>query len=179
LYVARNQWSQPDPGDPLPCFRQGDLVRLTWATVKLDPPNEKVKGFKVELRTENVVLLSADCDLVDRTPPKRKGLLVSPLRPVPSHIARDEQKLATLKSPTIQPESALNIPVNLFYFEPVEIPGIGLEGNGVIHLEVMGHATFSDLKGGTKLAELTEEKRQDLRERIKFHFARVEGIGRR
>lgn len=174
MYVALDQWSQPDPGDPPPCFRQGDLVQLTWATVKLDPATEKVRGFKVELRTEVVVLLSADCDLVDRTPPKRKGLLVSPLRAVPNQIAKDAERMQALKAPTVQPEGGLTLPANLFYFEPTDAPGVGQVGDRVIMLETMSSLAFSDLKAGTKLAELTEAKRQDLQERIKFHFTRVE-----
>jgi len=176
LYVARDQWSRPDPGDPSPCYRQGDLVRLIWATVKLEPPDAKVTGFKVELRNEVVALLSADCDLVDRTPPKRKGVLVSPLRPVPKNIARDPEKMRALTSPTVQSEPGLPIPANQFYFEPPSVSGKEDPlGGGVVFLEVMSTLTFSDLKAAVKLAELTQASRRDFQERIKFHFTWAEG----
>ena len=173
MYVARAQWSQPDAGDPAPCFRLGDLVRVTWATVKVDPPNPRAHAFHVELRTEVVALLSADCDLVDRTPPKRKGVLISPLRDLPKNIARDSDLLQALKAASVQPTGEMKIPVNLFYFEPLERSQDPAIGEGVIHLEMISPLTFGVLKTGTKLAELTEERRQDLRERLKFHFGRL------
>lgn len=172
MYVPRGDWSAPEPGDPGPCLRQGDLVRVTWANVKLDPPNSRVQGFHVEMRTEVVSVLSADCDLVDRMPPKRKGVLVSPLRDVPKNIARDPELLAGLKAPVVQVAGEAKIPVNLAYFEKIETDDGSRVDEGVVHLEMMTMLTFASLKAATKVAELTEEKRQDLRERLKFHFGR-------
>ena len=171
MYVARDQWSQPDAGDALPCFRQGDLVRVTWAAVQVDAPSGKNQLFHVDLRTEIVALLSADCDLVDHERPKRKGVLMSPLRKVPSYIARNAEMLQALKAPTVQPANQLKMPVNLFYFEPI-VGSEDLSGDNVIYLEMVSPLTFSVLKLGAKVAELTEDKRQDLRERLKFHFGR-------
>jgi hypothetical protein len=169
LYVERASWSEPGAGDPAPCFRQGDLVRLTWASVKVDPPTDTVTALKLELRTETVVLLSADCDLVIREQPKRKGLLISPLRDVPKNIARDPEKMRVLRSSTVQ-QAGGPIPANLFYFEPSTGPyGHGV-GDGVVYLENITMVGFGDL--ATKLAEVTHPKRVDLQERIKFHFTR-------
>jgi hypothetical protein len=174
LYVPGDQWSKPEAGEQPPCFRQGDLVRITWAQVKLDPATKTGRGIKVDLRTEIVALVSADCDLVDRNPPKRKGVLVSPLRDVPKNIARDQQMMAVLKAATVTPEGDTKIPVNLFYFESVDEPGAGPTGDRVVHLEHLSMVGFGDLTVGTKIAELTEEKRQDFRERVKYHFSRDE-----
>jgi len=97
---------------------------------------------------------------------------MSPLRKVPSNIARNAEMLQALKTPTVQPANELKIPVNLFYFGPVEGSEDISGGESVIHLEIVTPLTCSVLRMGTKVAELTEDRRQDLRERLKFHFGR-------
>jgi hypothetical protein len=171
MYVARNEWSEPDEGDPRPCFRQGDLVRICWCRpeVTVADGGATVRLSSIEVRTEVVALLSACCDLVDRTPAKRKGVLISPLRPVPRNIATRSELLKALKmSAADAHQMGVPVPANLFWFDKTED-----EREGVIHLEAMWMIEFPLLKRAEKLAELTEEARIELQERIKFHFTRT------
>ena len=73
MYVDGDRWSTPDAGDPAPCFRQGDLVRVTWVRpeVAAADDGDTIRISAIEVRTETVALLSACCDLVSRSPPKR------------------------------------------------------------------------------------------------------------
>ncbi len=99
-------------------------------------------------------------------------MLVSPLREVPKNIARDPELLAGLKTAVVQATGDQKIPVNLAYFEKVDAEDALKVDEGVVHLETMSTLSFGSLKVAIKLAELTDEKRQDLRERLKFHFGR-------
>ena len=60
------------------------------------------------------------------------------------------------------------MPPNLFYFAAVE----GSVAEGVIHLEVIVSLDYGFLKAATKVAELTDDARRDLKERLKWHFTR-------
>jgi hypothetical protein len=172
MYVAPDQWSVPDEGDPPPCFRQGDLVRVSWFRPEMNVTDNgaTVRLTSIEMRTEVVALLSACCDLVDRTPPKRKGVLISPLRPVPKNVAKKPELLAALKvSAAEAAERGVDVPANLFFFA-----GTTDVSEGVVHLEAMAMLEFPLLKTAKKLAQLTDGARQELQERIKFHFVRTE-----
>ena len=172
MYVAPDHWSAPDEGDPPPCFRQGDLIRLAWVRpeVAVADGGATVRLSALEVRTEVVALLSACCDLVVRSPPKRKGVLVSPLRAVPKNIAKNPDLLAALRTTAKDAvENGIDVPANLFLFDETdEIP------EGVVHLEALATIEFPLLKGAKKLAELTDAARGELQERIKFHFTRTE-----
>lgn len=172
MYVVPDQWSAPDEGDPPPCFRQGDLVRLSWfrPDVSVADGGATVRLSAFEIRTEVVALLSACCDLVVRSPPKRKGVIVSPLRSVPKNIAKNPDLRAALRATAKDAaENGIDVPANLFLFEQIaDMP------EGVVHLEAMAMVEFSLLKSATKLAELTDAARGELQERIKFHFTRTE-----
>ncbi len=80
MYVPADQWSTPEGSDPPPCFRQGDVVRLTWVRPELHVKDEgrELQIRALEIRDEAVVLVSACCDLVDHKQAKRKGVLISP-----------------------------------------------------------------------------------------------------
>jgi hypothetical protein len=174
MYVAPDHWSAPDKGDPPPCFRQGDLVRVSWfrPEVTVADSGATVRLSSIEMRTEIVALLSACCDLVDRTPPKRKGVLISPLRPVPKHVAKKPELLAAVKMTAAEAaEKGVDVPANLFFFGATTDVT-----EGVIHLEAMAMVEFPLLKAAAKLAELTDGARQELQERIKFHFTRTETV---
>jgi hypothetical protein len=129
-----------------------------------------VRLSSIDMRTEVVALLSACCDLVDRTPPKRKGVLISPLRQVPKNIAKKPELLAAVKMGAAEAaEKGVDVPANLFFFaQATDVP------EGVIYLEAMAMIEFPLLKGSKKLAELTDGARQELQERLKFHFTRTE-----
>jgi hypothetical protein len=172
MYVAPDQWSVPDEGDPPPCFRQGDLVRVSWfrPEVTVADNGATVRLSSIDMRTEVVALLSACCDLVDRAPPKRKGVLISPVRPVPKSIAKKPELLAAVKMSAAEAaEKGVDVPANLFFFAPTTDVS-----EGVIHLEAMAMIEFPLLKAAKKLAELTGGARQELQERIKFHFTRTD-----
>lgn len=172
MYVPQASWSIPDKGDPGPCFRQGDLVRLRYAqpdVVKAD--QESFRLSMLDVRTEVVALLSTCCDLVYRQPLKRKGVLISPLREVPKHVRKSEALLAALKATAAEAvKNKIDVPANLFFFE--ELPGITKENGAVVHLEAISMVSFDQLVQGDKLAELGDEARVELRERLKFHFTR-------
>lgn len=172
MYVESDKWSVSDPGDPPPCFRQGDLIRLPWVRpeIVVADAGNTLRISSIEVRTEIVALLSACCDLVARTPLKRKGVLISPLRSVPKNISKNQELMTALKSSTKDAlEKKLNVPANLFYFA-----GQGDSSEGVVFLESISCVEFPLLQRGQKVAELTEEARVDLHERIKWHFTRSE-----
>ncbi len=177
MYVPQSDWSTPEPGDPSPCFRQGDLVRLQWMYCPSGlPPQKKSHAGEVEeigpveFRTEVVALLSACCDLVNRTPQKRKGVLFTPLRAVPKNIAKSPSLLEGLRIASAEAAArGVPVPANLFYFEATSG-----SPESVIYLEAMAMVDFPTLVRATKVAELTEPARRDLRERIKHHFTRAE-----
>jgi hypothetical protein len=171
MYVAEPDWSEPEEGDPPPCFRQGDLVRLRWVRPEIVVADQgdtlRVSAF--EFREEVVALVSACCDLVIR-PEKRKGFLLCPLREVPKSARRSADNLAALKSSAAEAKAKqLRVPFNLFYY--AQTNNIG---EGVIYLESIVSHGYDLLRRATKLAELTEAARIELQERIKAHFARKE-----
>lgn len=173
MYVPREQWSVPELRDPPPCFRQGDLVRLTWVRPEVSSSTHgtgtAVRITNIEVRTEVVALLSACCDLVIHAQPKRKGITVSPLREVPRNIASNEVLLAGLKANHAKAVSdQQRVPRNLFYYAPIH-PDIK---EGVVYLEAIAMVDFSVLKSAEKVAELSNDDRAALQERIKFHFTR-------
>ena len=170
MYVAREDWSNEEAGDPPPCFRQGDLVRLTWVRpeVQLLEGGTVVKITGFEVRTEAVALLGACCDLVIRSPAKRKGVTISPLREIPKQIAKKPALLEALKATVAESlEKKLEIFPNLVYFAASTD-----NAEGVVHLESASLVDYSLLKAATKLAELTDAARADFRERIKNHYTR-------
>ncbi len=170
MYVANDRWSVPESGDPPPCFRQGDLIRLPWVRpdVTVADAGTTIRISSIEIRTEVVALLSACCDLVVRSPPKRKGVLISPLRSVPKNVAKNPELLAALKASTREAvEKELTVPANLFYFA-----ALGDSVEGVVFLESISCIEFPLLQQGQKIAELNSEARADLHERIKWHFTR-------
>lgn len=172
MYVAADRWSAPEEGDPPPCYRQGDLVRLSWfrPDVTVGDGGATVRLSALEVRTEIVALLSACCDLVVRSPPKRKGVLVSPLRSVPKNIAKNADLRAALRAPAREAaEKGIDVPANLFLFEETT-----QVTESVVHLEAMATIEFPLLKMATKLAELTDAAREELQERLKFHFTRTD-----
>ena len=166
-------WSTPDPGDPPPCFRQGDLIVVQWLRPEFMTFEGQHSRVSVEVRTETVALVSACCDLVVRSPPKRKGVLISPLRSIPKDIRRSPEALTSLKATAAEArEAGHQIPANLFYFASTTGPGGQQVDEGVVHLEAMSMLTWDALRAATKIAELDEGPREELRERIKFHFGR-------
>jgi hypothetical protein len=174
MYVAAESWSTPDEGDPPPCFRQGDVVRLTWARpiLQIRDAGATLRVDGLEVRTENVALLGACCDLVSRTPPKRKGVLVSPLREVPKQMARSDKLMAQLRATAPEAvEKRIEIPANLFLYEV--LPG-RLEQPAVVYFEAISAVGWDVLKAATKVAELTDAARSELQERLKHHFTRKE-----
>ena len=60
------------------------------------------------------------------------------------------------------------MPANLFFFG-----GIAEVADSVVYLEAMAMIEFPLLRGAQKVAELTEDWREELRERVKFHFTRT------
>ena len=172
MHVETENWSVPEPGDPPPCFRQGDLVRLPWVRpdITVADAGSTIRVSSFEIRTEIVALLSACCDLVVRAPPKRKGVLISPLRPVPKNISKNPELILALKASTSEAlAKELNVPANLFFFA-----AHGDSVEGVVFLESISCIEFPLLQRGRKVAELTEDARADLHERIKWHFTRSE-----
>lgn len=176
MFVLPERWSVPDAGDPAPCFRQGDLVRLEWIWANPSPVAKRTHSGEarevrgIEVRTEIVGLLSACCDLVDRKPPKRKGVLISPLRSIPDNIRKSADLFRALKMRAVDAaEQKVPVPANLFFYEAVSD-----SPEGVIHLECMAMVEFSALVKASKIAELTEDARAEMQERIKFHFTRRE-----
>lgn len=174
MYVPHEDWSAPDPDDPPPCFRQGDLVILRWLAPDIKSLEKDGWRVSIDVRTELVAILSACCDLVMRTPPKRKGVLASPLRSIPKHIARSADGMAALRSTTAEAREAgfSRIPPNLFYFAATIGPQGEQVDERVVFLEAMSMVEWDALGNGIKIAELTRSARADLRERIKLHFAR-------
>lgn len=175
MYVDAGQWSVPDQGDPLPCFRQGDLVELTWARPQMSYRDNgtTVRLENLEVRTEIVALLGACCDLVNRAPPKRKGVLVSPLREVPKSYTKSPDLMSALRATAAEAvEKKLRIPANLFFY--AALTGTGFEQGGVIYLESIASVPWDAAKTAKKLAELTPDARSELSERIKHHFTRTE-----
>ena len=175
MYVAREQWSTPEEGDPPPCFRQGDLVRLTWvrpeATLTRQDTGVLVRISNLEVRTEVVALLSACCDLVIRPTPKRKGAVISPLREVPKQFARNPSMMAALKTTVVEATATKQpVPANIAYYAPVEIDG--QTRDGVVHLEAVAMIDYSTLRSAEKIAELNDAARAELQERIKNNFTR-------
>lgn len=175
MYLAREHWSEPDEDDPPPCFRQGDVVQLTYVRPDVEAV-EKGRGqrFFLELRTEPVVLVSTCCDLVLRPNQKRKGVLVSPLREVPRNIQKDPDALAILRMPLQEVlEKDLPYAAGLAYYAAatVEEAGSSIQ-ESVVHLEALGMVPFQVLASAEKLAEITKAARDELRERIKHHFTR-------
>lgn len=152
-------------------------MSITWVRPEMKVSPDGVHLSALEVRTEPVVLLSTDCDLVNRKPPKRKGVLVSPLRPLPRDIARNTTLLETLRSASERPAGPDDrLPANLFYFRPVDPTEEDNQGvkEGVAYLEVMITLVFDLLISGRKLAEVTDAARTQLQERIKWHFTRRE-----
>ncbi len=137
MYVLHNMWSTPDPGDPPPCFRQGDLIVVQW------------------LRPEFMTFEAKH------------------FRSIPKDIRRSPDALTSLKATAAEArEAGHQIPANLFYFASTTGPGGQQVDEGVVHLEAMSMLTWDALRAATKIAELDEGPREDLRERIKFHFGR-------
>ncbi len=95
---------------------------------------------------------------------------MSPLRPVPKNIAKNADLRAALRTPAKEAaEKGIDVPANLFLFE--ETTDVT---EGVVHLEAMATIEFPLLKTAKKLAELTDAARDELQERLKFHFTRTE-----
>jgi hypothetical protein len=131
--------------------------------------NDVVRLDSLEARAEPVALLSACCDLVVRTPLKRKGVIICPVRPVPRNISKNPALLAALKMSVAEAvEKHASVPANLFYLAPF---GAGFE-EGVLHLEAISMVEFDLLVRAKKLAELSDASRTDLQERLKHHFTR-------
>lgn len=134
-----------------------------------------IAGVDLEVRQEPVVLLSSCCDLVLRSPPKRKGFILSPLRKVPKNIAKKPRALAALKlSPREAAEKGVAAPRNLFFIPSFKTAVEGKERHvreSVIHLEAVTFLPMDALRDAIKLAELTDEARDALRQRLWVHFA--------
>ncbi len=177
MYVGREAWSTPDATDPPPCFRQGDVAFLKYAQVQLSTPTgPTLENVTLETRREPVALLCSCCDLVVHEKQKRKGFLFSPLRNVPKDIAKDPEKLAALKMGAVDArEKGVRVPFNLFFYAEFQTTVGGEEktfGDQVIYLECIQFAPMAALRGATKLAELSDQARVELQERLKAHFAR-------
>lgn len=74
MFIPQADWSTPEADDPPPCFRQGDLVRVTWVWAQPSPVASNTHGgssqrVQTELRDEIVALLSTCCDLVNHKAP--------------------------------------------------------------------------------------------------------------
>jgi hypothetical protein len=173
MYVDRASWSEPDPGDPSPCFRQGDVVRVSLLRpdVAVTQGGRGIKVNALETRVTDVVLVSACCDLVIRKPPKRLSALAAPLRELPDQFVKRPEDLAILRALTSEGKSGPTF-ANLFYLEGFdEANGQAVPG-GTIHLETCFPLGWDFLKHAVKLAELSDPYRRELQERIKFHFTR-------
>ena len=55
-YLPHDQWSQPEDGDPPPCFRQGDLIQVTWVRPDTTPADG---GRAVRMTLERLNLFLA------------------------------------------------------------------------------------------------------------------------
>ena len=124
---------------------------------------------------EVVALIGACCDLVLRDPPKRKGFLICPLKPVPKNITSKPRAMEALKLTVADAvRRGDEVFPNLVYYGATRSPA-GIEvAEGVLYLEALTMIEASLLRTAVKVAELTPVARGDLRERIKNHFARGE-----
>jgi hypothetical protein len=130
-----------------------------------------VKVSNLEIRTEVVAIISVCCDLVIRDNPKRKGIVISPLRETPRHIVKNLELMRLLKMHSDAAYATRQrVPVNIFYYEAIG----GAVRDGVIHLEAVAMVDYDVLRKAEKLAELQHEWRTELQERIKRNFTRVE-----
>ena len=171
MYVPADQWSKPEGKDPPPCFRQGDVVRLRWVQPELTIDGNNVQVRALQIRDEPVALVSACCDLVNHRNPKRKGVLVSPLRDVPKNIVKNAALLAALKSTVAAAQQGnVRVPANLVYYAA---NGSQIS-ESVIHLEALSMVLFAQVVSCTKIAELTNVARFDLQQRLTWHFSRNE-----
>lgn len=175
MYLPHDEWSQSEEGDPPPCLRQGDLVQVTWVRPDTSPSDGgKSLRMTLEIRpSEIVALVGACCDLVLRDPPKRKGFLIAPLKPIPKHIAQRPQAMSSLKATVAEAvERREELFPNLVYFGATRSPEGFDVPEGVIYLEALAMIEAPLLRAAVKLAELPPNARGDLRERIKHHFTR-------
>jgi hypothetical protein len=169
VYLPRSEWSTPAENDPPPCFRQGDVVEMTWVHQEAVAVDGGVRyTTHIEPRLEDVVLVGTCCDLVIR-PDKRKGVLVSPLRRPQKMIRNDKTAIDALRL-FVRESRAMGLKQfpNLVPYDPYEEGG-ELQ---VIHLEALTLVPWHFLKTAKKKAELTTEARIDFRERLALHFTR-------
>ena len=175
MYAPHDQWSVPEEGDPPPCFRQGDLLRLTWVR----PEHSVVDGgrgvrMELEVRPDEIVaVVGACCDLVLREPAKRKGFWVSPLRAIPKQIAKKPAALEVLRA-TLADLGAGDRDAfpNHVYYAATSGPDGTAVPEGVLFLEAIATIDAPLLRSAVKIAELTPTARFDFKERLKWHATR-------
>jgi hypothetical protein len=147
-------------------------VELEWIQPEPVTQDGAGKRFSFKVRREPVALLSNCCDLVIRD--GLRAVQISPLREIPKNVLRKVELLEVLKMKLAEAEAARRAkPPGLFYFGPGEGPnGYGPFGDRVVYFEA-GVAIPPDvLKNAKKIAELREDWRAELRERLAFFYGR-------